>query len=503
MRRLQLLFVWALMLLCGVQVAKAQKVGIFVEKETGLDDDEQAALEWFKTTYSDGIVYTPSTINDLSIDAVKALWIPIDREGLIVGWKNLPLSTDEIINKLKDYVKNGGNLLLTNHATQLVVALERIPNAYAPTIFVSGSGDNNPDTWGINAMIGCNPDFPNHYDRSSHAIYQGLEANDKQYTDHSFFPLIGSGWKENHNCMWDFNGIAGLEDNPNKLVDFENKTNSSVIGTWQHVTDYACAGVIEFKPNGDFKGTILCNGIAAYEWKQNNDVTNFYQDNIKRLTSNSLDYLKGLGNTLASTKAPVTVDGKASYWGTFYSSKDKTLPTGVTAYIVTSTTNQSAKLEKVAENGQVIPGENAYLLSTKEKQDEMYLTDAVDQAVAIPSGNLLKGSDEEQTITDANYTYYILGKQGDNYGFYWQADSENGSKVTNAAHKAYLRIQKPTDGSEAKFLSFTFGGSTTEIKGIATEQAQQEGLLYNLAGQRIDNGYKGLVIKNGKKFMAK
>lgn len=496
MRRLQLLFVWALMLLCGVQVAKAQKVGIFVEKETELDDDEQAALNWFKTTYSDGIVYTPSTINELSVDAVKALWIPVDRLGGAI-----PENIKNASSIIASYVKAGGNLLLTNHATQLIVDLGRVDETYKPTIIGGGDGSNNVDIWGINAMIGCNPDFTDHYDHHLHFIYKDLTA-EKYSDDHDFYPLIGSGWKEDHNCMWDFNGIADLENKPNKLVDFENKTNSSVIGTWQHVTDYACAGVIEFKPYGDFKGTILCNGIAAYEWNQNSG-TNRYQSNIEKLTSNSLDYLKGLGNTLASTKAPITVDGQASYWGTFYSSKAKTLPTGVTAYIVTSATNQSARLEKVAENGQVIPGENGYLLSTEEKQDEMYLTDAVGQAETIPSGNLLKGSDEEQTITAANYTYYILGKQGDNYGFYWQSDSENGSKVTNAAHKAYLQIEKVAGGSEAKFLSFTFGGGTTEIKGIVTEQAQQDGLLYNLAGQRIDNAYKGLVIKNGKKYMAK
>lgn len=497
MRRLQLLFVWALMLFCGVQVAKAQKVGIFVE-ETGLDDDEQAALEWFKTTYSDGIVYTPSTINDLSIDAVKALWIPVDRVGGAI-----PNDIKNASSIIASYVKAGGNLLLTNHATQLIVDLGRVDETYKPTIIGSGVGGDNPDTWGINAMIGCNPDLPNHYDHHSHDIYNGLEENTEQYSDHTFFPLIGSGWKEDHNCMWDFNGIAGLGDNPNKLVDFENKTNSSVIGTWQHVTDYACAGVIEFKPNGDFKGTILCNGIAAYEWNQNSG-TNQYQSNIEKLTSNSLDYLKGLGNTLASTKAPITVDGKASYWGTFYSSKAKTLPAGVTAYIVSSATNKSAKLTKVAETGQVIPGENGYLLSTEEKQDEMYLTDAdANQAVKIIGENLLKGSDEESTVSEDGYTYYILGKQEDNYGFYWQADSENGSKVTNAAHKAYLQIQKATDGNEAKFLSFTFGDGTTSIKGIAVEQAEQDATLYNLAGQRINKGYKGLVIKNGNKYMAK
>ena len=451
-----------------------------------------------------GKIYTPSTISTLSVNQVKALWIAIDRVGLAGGWGNLPeaFRNEETINALKSYVKAGGNLLLTTHATQLVVALSRVSDIYAPGIFGSGNGGENPDVWGINAMIGCNPDFADHYDHRSHPIYQNLAVNSDMYRDHSIYPLIGNGWKEDHNCMWDFNGIAGLENNPNKLVDFENKTNSSVIGTWQHVTDYACAGVIEFKPTADYKGTILCNGIAAYEWHQNN-TTNPYQDNIEKLTGNCLDYLKTLGNTAASTTASITVDGKESYWGTFYSSSAKTLPEGVTAYVVSTAENGYAQLEKVAEGGQVIPGGEGYLLSTATAQSEMYLTDA-DAAQAVTVGsNLLKGSDEEASMSGEG-TYYVLGRTGEaanyTYGLYWQKGTE-GKSVKNAAHKAYLLIPAT---SEAKALTLTFG-EATGIQQLAaqTADADTSTSTYNVAGQRVGKGYKGLAVKNGKKYILK
>ena len=58
--------------------------------------------------------------------------------------------------------------------------------------------------------------------------------------------------------------------------------------------------------------------------------------------------------------------------------------------------------------------------------------------------------------------------------------------------------------SSAKFLSFTFGEETTGINGITASDAEQNGTaLYNLAGQRVAKGYKGLVIKNGKKYLVK
>jgi hypothetical protein len=34
-------------------------------------------------------------------------------------------------------------------------------------------------------------------------------------------------------------------------------------------------------------------------------------------------------------------------------------------------------------------------------------------------------------------------------------------------------------------------------------EAQQNGRIYNLAGQRVDNAFKGIVIVNGKKIVKK
>ena len=50
-------------------------------------------------------------------------------------------------------------------------------------------------------------------------------------------------------------------------------------------------------------------------------------------------------------------------------------------------------------------------------------------------------------------------------------------------------------------LSFTPGG-TEGINDITTD-VDKNAPKYNLAGQRVDNNYKGVVIQNGKKFMNK
>ena len=48
-------------------------------------------------------------------------------------------------------------------------------------------------------------------------------------------------------------------------------------------------------------------------------------------------------------------------------------------------------------------------------------------------------------------------------------------------------------------------GTKETLAGIAPVKAVKagNGLIYNLAGQRVDATYKGIVIKNGQKFMQK
>lgn len=279
------------------------------------------------------------------------------------------------------------------------------------------------------------------------------------------------------------------------------------------IGDYARASVIEFQPYNEYLGTIFANGDFSYEWDeaarndkgelQDETGKNIYQYNIERYTSNILNYLLETAPanwTYTTTKAPINVDGKGTtYWSTFYASNNRLLPEGVTAYAVKSNNDGRAQLVKVADGGQVIPGGQGYLLSTAN-ENGFCLNPSDGEAVTAPAENLLTGSDKAKTFEGEGCKYYILGKSGSDFGFYWQKGTD-GTRVNNAAHKAFLRVPA---SSGAKFLSFTFGEETTGINGITASDAEQNGTaLYNLAGQRVAKGYKGLVIKNGKKYLVK
>jgi len=94
---------------------------------------------------------------------------------------------------------------------------------------------------------------------------------------------------------------------------------------------------------------------------------------------------------------------------------------------------------------------------------------------------------------DPGYTYYILTKDGD------KAQFNPVSEGTITAGKAYLKI---ADGGSGAKLRVVFADDATAIKTIAVDAADNAA-IYNLSGQRVNAAYKGIVIKNGKKYLNK
>ena len=281
-----------------VDALSGSKVAMLLpsNNDSDLDDDELAAKKWFVQTYGDnGTVFTPATLTSLNPSQYAALWIQIDRVGLEMGPDKLPadIIANGVVDNLSAYLKAGGNVFLTKHATQLVSSMGRIAETYGPHLFGSGEGGEGTDIWTTNAVIGSNCDPK--YDHRSHAAFAGLEvlpANDPvNMYDHESYPLEGPGFREDHNCMWDLNSYGFTPADGVNVVDaFEKKTSSVVLATWGHVTDYCCGGIIEFLPTNDIKGRMICIGLSSYEFKQNSG-TNQYQQNTEKLTKNCIDYL--------------------------------------------------------------------------------------------------------------------------------------------------------------------------------------------------------------------
>ncbi len=271
----------------GVATGKVGYLIAYNDAASIEDDDEQASARWFQREYPDGEIITPDMLASIDLTEFAVIWIHLDRIGIGFGWDRLPapLISDEALSALRSYYKEGGNLFLSNHATQLTVPLQRIAADRNPGIYGDGDGGSGDDIWVINANIGLQ------YDHQSHPAFNGLS----KATPFGFdtFPLIGPGMREDHNCMWDLNayGFPALyPDAENVVKAFEAENNAVVLATWGHVTDYCCAGMVEFSPTAEYKGRCIAIGLAAYEWNQNSGV-NAYQSNIELMTQNILGYL--------------------------------------------------------------------------------------------------------------------------------------------------------------------------------------------------------------------
>ena len=140
----------------------------------------------------------------------------------------------------------------------------------------------------------------------------------------------------------------------------------------------------------------------------------------------------------------------------------------------------------------VVPAGVAVLLKGKANTD--YRLKKAEGLQDVTSD--LKLSDGTITSTDKKTVYGLATVNGQD-GFY---KASNGKTIP--AKCAYLEVAK--SANPAKFYSLgDQSGSTTGITSVKNEAAGNNAPMYNLAGQLVDKGYKGIVIKNGKKIVLK
>ena len=180
-------------------------------------------------------------------------------------------------------------------------------------------------------------------------------------------------------------------------------------------------------------------------------------------------------------------------YATFYDSKYSfEVPAGVTAKTYTYESpvlNESV----VYAEGDVIPAGEAVVL---EGAAGTYTFNYAVATVEKDADNVLKGTDEATEITSEN-KLYILSNGAHGVGFYFQ--NEDGTSITNGAHKAYLEVAGDV---ETKSFYLFDEASVTAIQGVVAAEAAN-GKVFDLQGRNVKNPVKGLYIVNGKKVVIK
>ena len=126
--------------------------------------------------------------------------------------------------------------------------------------------------------------------------------------------------------------------------------------------------------------------------------------------------------------------------------------------------------------------------------DNTYSFENVNIQVAEPKAEgtnySFVGSYNPYTLVNDDYMLYA--------DKWWK--TETGDTYTIKAFRAYIKANGIVEA--AKQLNLVIDGQTTGLK-LNTVNGNIEGETYNIAGQRVANSYKGLVIKNGKKIIKK
>ena len=233
----------------------------------------------------------------------------------------------------------------------------------------------------------------------------------------------------------------------------------------------------DFKNGSYFNSETIENVIIP-------DGASFYWVNNTPWTSNLLlDYVSLTRTGDAEISATVTDAG----WATLYTpyALDFSEVEGLTAY--TATCDGKEVTLTAVEN---VPANTGVVLNGEAKTYDIPVI-----ANSTTAQGSLEGSATESLAYEnfeEGYTYYILTKSGNEVQF------NPVTSGTIAAGKAYLKLTE----TEASKLRVVIEGEATAISGIATEKAEN-GATYNVAGQLVNDNYKGIVIKNGKKYLNK
>lgn len=280
---------------------------------------------------------------------------------------------------------------------------------------------------------------------------------------------------------------SSLSAKPTAVAEFGIQTEPSVMSgkvTWKNK---AVAGATVTLTSGDviYTGASDDKGAYSIDVIQNDKKYNLtvsapgYID----YTENDVDLSKSLNKNIVLEVEPVAVTvgegGNAMFSATC--AIDFSLTPEVEAYVVTDVKGNYTELAPVT----AVPAGTGVLLKAKAGN---YKLAPVPEAEAVQK-NLLVAVDEDYTIA-ASDVQNIWSLATDDKG---QACFTSVAGTVVEAGSAYLSVASDKD--------YIYLDKATGLRGInAAATLDTKAPMYNVAGQKVDASYKGIVIQNGKKF---
>ena len=241
------------------------------------NEDEKAAYNWLKQTFTNtSYVSFKSLATGAGLSDYDVVWWHYDSAA------SLPADAlnQSAVNIIKNYLNNGGNILLTTFASMYTEALGIVPPGKGPNNVFGDflpNGFVDSSDWGIS--------FRGH---ENHPIFDGLETFDsgKAY-------LLAKGtFRLNHTAWWFVPEWGGYGDG----AGWRKQTGGINLASepWDDNLNGRVT-VAEFKNSSDNTNCVIIS-TGAYDWYNETSngtpsTPNTYLDNIKRMTLNSINYL--------------------------------------------------------------------------------------------------------------------------------------------------------------------------------------------------------------------
>lgn len=222
---------------------------------------------------------------------------------------------------------------------------------------------------------------------------------------------------------------------------------------------------------------------------------------LVRLGNRDVTLDEATDNTFEAMDANVTLKRSfvANKWNTLVlpfavSAEDVKAKFGNDAKVVEYSNAEDVNINFTTSTNGIKANVPVLIMPAAVNADNTYSFENVNIQVAEPKAEgttySFVGSYKSFNLVNDDYMLY-----GDKW---WKTETGDTYKIK--AFRAYIKANGIVEA--AKQLNLVIDGQTTGLK-LNTVNGNIEGETYNIAGQRVANSYKGLVIKNGKKIIKK
>lgn len=348
-----------------------------------------------------------------------------------------------------------------------------------------------------------------------------VEQGDFVYNIHGNF--YDSDWKVGYKMAQDL-------DDSNKWVTTLVPTNN-VSGNYEFGIQVLIGGV---QPGNN--GWISCNTTVS-EFSNNNGTS--WTGNVYTTENQNISLAKGIAKDEAltftyDTSASTLTISKAStyyyplptsdkYFYTLYLSFDAYVPKGLQIYQGSVNSDQTqfmASYVSGSKEGDFTTEDKSYYIPKytpvllkrnpssytegREETFKFYVKPSTDTSTQIINNSTtsLLGVLEDTKVTDLAGTGKVVlcmgvGETSGTVGFRRPRNN------TIYANDAYIVVEESSDTAGSKFVSIVLEDETTGINDTVSKIESSDTRSFNIAGQQVIGNYKGLVIKNGKKYLIK